>query len=172
MKISLLLAVLLLYLGAHQTASLASSSRPLVGHIMALLSVFEQADALPAESSPDANALIHALIQTQAALTKSTDHATRRWFSQALHVPEQQGGISIPADALTSRTLEAILTYAAIHSPFATPGVLAGLKEFHVEQSDFELMARVYRQTESRLSRVGQDLHALYEKELRAMPFR
>jgi len=172
MKISLLLAVLLLYLGAHQTASPASSSRPLVGHIMALLSVFEQADALPAESSPEANALIHALIQTQAALTKSTDHATRLWFSQALHVPEQLGGMGIPADALTSRALEAILNYAAIHSPSASPGVLEGLNKFHVEQSDFELMARVYHQAETRLSRVGQDLHGLYEKELRLIPFR
>jgi hypothetical protein len=139
---------------------------------MALLSVFEQADALPAESSPEANALIHALIQTQAALTKSTNQATRLWFSEALHVPDQGGGIKIPSDALTSRTLEAILTYAVIHPPFTTPGVLAGLKEFHVEQSDLDLMARVYRQSASRLSRQGLDLHALYEKELRAMSFR
>ena len=172
MKISLLLAVLLLCLGAHQAASQLSSSRPLVSHIMALLSVFEQANALPAESAPEANALIHALIQTQAALTKSTDHATRRWFSKALHVRQQPGGITLPMTALTSRTLEAILTYAALDSPFATPEVLAGLREFHVGQSDFELMARVYRQAESRLSSAGQDLHTLYEKELRAMPVR
>ena len=36
------------------------SSRPLVGHVMALLATFEQADVLPPENSPEANALIHA----------------------------------------------------------------------------------------------------------------
>ena len=73
-----LLAALVVSLLLNQAASAASSAQPLVGHIMALLSVFEQADALPPESSPEANQLIHALIQTQAALTKSTDPATRR----------------------------------------------------------------------------------------------
>src|SRR5437870_1155105 len=62
----------------------AESNRALVGHVMALLSVFERAGVLPPESSPEANNLIHALIQTQAALTKSTDPATRRWFGDAL----------------------------------------------------------------------------------------
>src|SRR2546426_7281457 len=52
-------------------------SRPLVGHVMALLAVFEEAAVLPPETSPEANALIHALIQTQAALIKSTNPATR-----------------------------------------------------------------------------------------------
>ncbi len=49
------------------TSAAGEPSRPLVGHIMALLAVFEEADVLPPEASPEANALIHALIQTQAA---------------------------------------------------------------------------------------------------------
>src|SRR3989475_10771973 len=66
------------------TSAAGESSRPLVGHIMALLAVFEEADVLPPETSPEANALIHALIQTQAVLTKSTNPATRGWFAEAL----------------------------------------------------------------------------------------
>jgi len=137
---------------------------------MALLSVFEQADALPPESSPEANQLIHALIQTQAALTKSTDPATRRWFSEALRRAEQRGGIPIPSDALTSRALEAILTYAATHRPVDEPAVLAGLKAFNIGDSDFTLMARVYQQAKSRLNAARQDLHSVYEKERQKMP--
>jgi hypothetical protein len=167
-----LLAVLLLSVVAQPAASIASSSQPLVGHIMALLSVFELADALPTESSPEANALIHALIQTQAALTKSTDQATRLWFSEALRMAEKPGGPLIPSDALSSRTLEAILTYAALHPPADTPGVIPGLRRFNVGQSDFELMARVYRRAQSGLTRAGQDLHSLYEKERRTMSLR
>jgi hypothetical protein len=167
-----LLAVLLLSLAAHPAGSIANSSPPLVGHIMALLSVFEEADALPTESSPEANSLIHALIQTQAALTKSTDPATRLWFSEALRMAQKPGGPTIPSDALSSRTLEAILTYAALHPPADSAEVLPGLRQFNVGQSDFDLMARVYRRAQSRLTSAGQDLHVLYEKERRAMPFR
>jgi len=140
---------------------------------MALLSVFEQADALPPQSSPEANQLIHALIQTQAALTKSADPATRRWFSEALRTAGQRGGVAIPSDALTSRALEAILTYAAIHRPADDDAqVLAGLKEFNIGESDLKLMARVYQQARSRLSAAGRDLHSVYEKERQKMPLR
>jgi len=171
-KITCLLAALVFSLLMNQAASSASSPRPLVGHIMALLAVFEQADALPPESSPEANQLIHALIQTQAALTKSTDPATRRWFSEALRRAEQRGGVPIPSDALSSRALEAIMAYAAIHRPVDEPGVLAGLKEFNIGESDLTLMARVYQQAKSRLSAAGQNVHALYEKEREKMPLR
>jgi len=165
-----LISVLVFSFLINQAASAASSARPLVGHIMALLAVFEQADALPPESSPEANQLIHALIQTQAALTKSTDPATRRWFSEALLRGTQRGGIPIPSDALTSHALEAILTYAATHRPVDEPAVLAGLKAFNIGESDFTLMARVYQQEKSRLSAAGQDLHSVYEKERQKIP--
>jgi len=171
-KTTCLLAALVVSLLLNQAASAASSAQPLVGHIMALLSVFEQANALPPESSPEANQLIHALIQTQAALTKSTDPATRRWFAEALRRTEQQGGGPVPSDALTSRALEAILTYAAIRRPVDDPEVLAGLKDFNIGESDFTLMARVYQQAKSRLSAAGQDLHSVYENERQKMPLR
>lgn len=162
-------AVLLLCGAATQAASAASSDKALVRHIMALLSVFEQAHALPPESSPEANALIHALIQTQAALTKSTNPATRLWFTEALRTAEQDAGVPVLSEALTSRALEAILTYAALRPPADAGGVLAGLEAFNVGQSDFDLMTRVYRQAQHRLATAGWDLHAVYEKERRAM---
>ena len=145
-------------------APAATSSRSLVGHVMALLSVFEQADVLPPENSPEANELIHALIQTQAALTKSDNPATRRWFQGALQPDDGK------ATALTSRTLEAILTYAALHPPEEDRAVLAGFREFNVTPADVALMARVYGAAASRLRADGQDIHALYDKERQKMP--
>jgi hypothetical protein len=164
-----LFVVLLLCGNATQAASATGSDQALVSPIMALLSVFEQADALPPEYSPEANALIHALIQTQAALTKSTHQATRLWFTEALRRAEQQVGAPVLSDALTSRALEAILMYAALRPPADARGVLAGLEAFNVGQSDFDLMTRVYREAKNRLAAAGWDLHALYEKERRAM---
>ncbi len=137
---------------------------------MALLSVFEQAHALPPEASPDAQTLVHALIQTQAALRKTTHQATRQWFSEALQKGEQVQGEALPPDALTSRTLEAILSYAASRPPTHAPEVMAGLTEFNVGRSELEVMARVYWHAKRALGAMGQDLHALYEKERGVMP--
>jgi len=147
-------------------------SRPLVGHIMALLAVFEEADVLPPETSPEANALIHALVQTQAALTKSTNPATRRWFADALRRSEAHETEPDPREGLTSRALEAIVAYAETHPPAAHPDVMAGLQEFNVSPADLELMARVYRQARDRFRSTGRNIHRVYETERRAMPLR
>src|SRR5207245_11520600 len=114
------------------TSVAGEPSRPLVGHIMALLAVFEEADVLSPEASPEANALIHALIQTQAALTKTTNPATRGWFAEALRRSEAPGAEPDPREGLTSRALEAIVTYAETHPPTARPDVMAGFQEFNV----------------------------------------
>jgi hypothetical protein len=147
------------------TAHSDTSSRQLVGPVMALLAVFEHADVLPSESSPEANQLIHALIQTQAALTKSTDSATRRWFSNALQLDDGAPPV------LTSRALEAILAYAAVHPPDENQAVLAGFRKFNVGPADFALMTRVYEAAVTRLRANGQDIHALYDAERQKMPF-
>ncbi|MDO8548040.1 MAG: hypothetical protein Q7R68_11895 [Nitrospirales bacterium] len=148
------------------------SSRPLVGHAMALLAVFEQAGTLPPETSPEANALIHALIQTQAALTKSANPATRKWFADALHRSHPPGSEPTLKDGLTSRALEAILTHAVSHPPLERPEVGAGLMEFNVRQADLDLLARVYWDARDRLRSAGQDIHRIYEAKRQAMPFR
>jgi hypothetical protein len=148
------------------------SSRPLVGHVMALLATFEQADVLPPENSPEANALIHALIQTQAALTKSTNQATRKWFTEALRRGASPGPELSPHDGLTSRTLEAILAYAATHPPADRPDVLAGLREFNVSQADLDRLARVYGQARDRFRAAAQDIHQVYAAQRQDMPFR
>lgn len=168
---SRLLALAIVWaLGAAPAAG--ESSRHLVGHAMAMLAVFEQADVLPPETSPEANALIHALIQTQAALTKSANKATRTWFADALRGRASPGAEPSPRDGLTSRALEAILVHAASHPPAERPEVQAGLMEFNVRQADLDLLARIYWNTRDRLRSAGQDIHRVYEAQRRAMPFR
>ena len=139
---------------------------------MALLAVFEQADVLPPETSPEANALIHALIQTQAALTKSTNKATRTWFADALRTSESPGAAPSPRDGLTSHALEAILAYAVSHPPSERPEVKAGLMEFNVRQADLDLLARVYGRARDRFRSTGQDIHRVYEAQRQTMPLR
>ena len=165
------LVALVLACALWVTSAAGESSRPLVGHIMALLAVFEEAGALPPENSPEANALIHALIQTQAALTKSANPATRGWFAAALRRSETPEAEPAPREGLTSRALEAIVAYAETHPPTARPDVMAGFQEFNVSPADLELMARVYRQARDRFRSTGRNIHRIYEAQRRAMPF-
>src|SRR2546425_12702091 len=125
-------------------------SRPLVGHVMALLAVFEEAAVLPPETSPEANALIHALIQTQAALTKSTNPATQSWFADALRRGEAREAAPDPREGLTSRTLEAIVTYAQTHPPTGRPDEMAGRRGVNRSPAHLHLMTRVYRRARDR----------------------
>ena len=154
------------------TSGAAESTSPLVGHVMALLAVFEEADVLPPETSPEANELIHVLIQTQAALTKTTNPATQRWFAEALRRSEASGAEPDPRGGLTSHALEAIVTYAETRPPVARPDVMAGFRDFNVSEADLDLMARVYRQARDRLRTTGRNIHRVYEAKRRAMPFR
>ncbi len=154
------------------TTAAGESSRPLVGHIMALLAVFEEAAVLPPETSPEANALIHALIQTQGVLTKSTNPATQGWFAEALRRSEAPGAEPDPREGLTSRALEAIVAYAETHPPAARPDVMAGFQEFNVNPADLDLMATVYRQARDRFRSTGRNIHASYEAQRRAVPLR
>jgi hypothetical protein len=166
------LAALALIWALPAMPAAGESSRSLVGHAMALLAVFEQAGTLPPETSPEANALIHALIQTQAALTKSANPATRQWFADALHRSHPPGAEPTLQGGLTSRALEAILTHAVSHPPSERPEVRAGLMEFNVRQADLDLLARVYWNARDRLRSAGQDIHRVYEAQRQAMPFR
>ncbi len=139
---------------------------------MALLAVFEEAAVLPPESSPEADMLIHALIQTQAALTKSTNAVVRTWFAEALLRADAPGSEAVPCDRLSSRTLEAILAHAAGHPPAAQPAVLAGLREFNIGQPDLDLLSRVYEKARAQLRSAGRDIHQAYDTQRQAMPFR
>src|SRR2546428_9763596 len=126
------------------SSAAGESSRPLVGHVMALLAVFEEAAVLPPETSPEANALIHALIQTQAALTKSTNPATQSWFADALRRGEAREAAPDPREGRTPRTLEAIVTYAQTHPPTAPPGAMAGPRGFNVSTAPVASRASAY----------------------------
>lgn len=138
---------------------------------MALLAVFEEADVLPPENSPEADTIIHALIQIQAALTKTTSKATQAWFAEALRSAGEHGTALDPHDGLSSRALEAILQHAVTHPPATRREVLAGLNAFHIGQTDVELLWRLFDQARNRLLTSGQDIHRLYERQREAMPF-
>ncbi len=145
-----------------------------VGTVMALLATFQNAGVLPPENSPDANRLIKALIQFQAAFMKSSNPAIAQLLRNAI---SNRLGADAPAvlqqftiSGWTSRSLEAFVDYTARNPIWNQPAIREGFKDFNVGQEDFELMARVFTEARVSLSSSNQDIHAVYAQWRRTMP--
>jgi hypothetical protein len=149
------------------------ASRQHVGTIMALLATFDDAGVLPPETSQDANRLIHALIQCQAAFMKSGHPAVQIYLGAALSGDSRDGdrlaAEQVRTEGLTSRSLEAIVDYSASRPPWEQPEVMDALREFNVGRPDVELIARTFQQARSRLAAQGRNIHAVYGARLKEM---
>jgi hypothetical protein len=150
----------------------ASSAK--VGAVMALLATFEDAGVLPPERSPDANRLIKALIQFQGAFMKSEHPAVQRWLRGAFAAKfvgdaeaEQE---TLKASGWTSRSLEAVVDFAAASPVWSEPGVGEGFRAFNVGRPDFDLLARVFTDARTWYSAGGRDIHEAYTARRKQMP--
>ena len=145
-----------------------------VGTVMALLAAFQDADVLPPESSPEANRLIKALIQFQAAFMKSQHPAVTHWLREAVTM---QGGPEAAAEVerfrargWTARSLEAVVDYAEGRALWDNAGMDEGFRAYHVGRDDFELLARTVRAARAGLAARGDTLHGTYTARRREMP--
>jgi hypothetical protein len=145
-----------------------------VGTIMALLAAFGEAGVLPPETSPDANRLIKALIQFQAAFMKSSSPAVRQLLSEALNSSLGDRGSAAEEEfrsqGWTSKSLEAFVDYAATGKPWDRREVVEGFRAFNVGPSDFDLLSRTFRAAQTKLAAEGRDLHVVYATRRREMP--
>jgi Kelch motif len=158
---------------APQRMSGRASSRQ-VGTIMALLATFQDAQALPSESGPDANRLIKALIQFQAAFMKSTDPAITQLLIDALTARfEHQANAEMArfhAAGWTSESLEALVEFITDRKSWQQPDIRAGFQTYHVGDEDFALLANTFFTARRNLADQGHNLHAIYASRRREMP--
>jgi N-acetylneuraminic acid mutarotase len=157
---------------AGRAMSRASSAK--VGAVMALLATFEDAGILPPENSPNANRLIKALIQFQAAFMTSEHPAIRQWLRNAF---TEKFGEAMPSalDAFrtggwTSQSLEAVVDYAAATPVWNSPDVADGFRAFNIGRSDFDLLAHVYTDARTAFAAKGQNVHDVYAARRKTMP--
>ena len=145
-----------------------------IGSVMALLAVFEKAQVLPPESSPEANQLIRALIQFQAAFLKSSIPAVRNFFSAAVEAQlgERAGAVSQAFHEIgwTSETLEALVDYSTSHSLWDQPDLRENFAAYNLKPGDWEIVQRTYLMARRQLAAKGQDLHAVFASHRQEMP--
>lgn len=145
-----------------------------VGAVMALLATFEDAGSLPPENSPNANRLIKALIQFQSAFMTSGHPAIQHWLREAFTAKfgeETPSALeAFRAGGWTSRSLEAVVDYAAATPVWNAPDVADGLRAFNIGRSDFDLLARIFTEAREAFSARGQNLHDAYAARRKTMP--
>lgn len=157
--------------GAKQ-AGRASSAK--VGAVMALLATFEDAGILPPENSPNANRLIKALIQFQAAFMTSEHPAIRQWLRNAFTEKFDEAMPSaleaFRTGGWTSQSLEAVVDYAAATPVWNYPDVADGFRAFNIGRLDFDLLAHIFKDARAAFSAKGQNVHDAYAARRKTMP--
>ena len=145
-----------------------------IGSVMALLATFDDAHVLPPESTPEANQLIHVLIQLQSAFLKSSDPAVRRYFSEAMasYFFDEASEVEqrFTRGGWNSRILEAVLLYEAYPQAWKSPELDSGLAAFNVNREDFDYLQSIFDQARQYFLRNRRDIHEIYRVRRQEMP--
>ena len=145
-----------------------------VGAVMALLATLEDAQALPPETSPEANQLIHTLIQLQAVVMKSRNVAVRRFVSAALQdkLGEQSSGMlrHVRQRGINAVVMEALVDYLTIHPLQEGSPVAEGFLDFNVRVRGLALLQQTVQTARRQLQERGETLEHLFAQRRREMP--
>ena len=145
-----------------------------IGSVMALLATFDEAKVLPPEHDPQANQLIHSLIQLQSTVMKSHVPEMRDWILNA--VQEKRGMVSgnlqdqVRSTGLTMDVLESLVDYAHQHSPWEYPAVAKEFHAFNVQQEDWILMQQILVDARNQLRIRGESLSNAFARRRLEMP--
>jgi len=146
-----------------------------IGSVMAILATFHEAGVLPPESSPEADRLIHALIQSQSVFLKSSDPVVRKVFSSALAEKfdaEKAASLTqaFAETGWTSETLEALVDYPAQRPPADEPHVAEIFRDYNVTITDWTFVGQVFAQARKELLKQGKQVHAVFAAQRASMP--
>ncbi|MGD9850248.1 MAG: hypothetical protein AB7T38_03170 [Nitrospirales bacterium] len=156
------------------TDSPQRTSRSLVNTVMALLATFDEAGVLPPEGTAQANQIIHALIQLQSAVVKTSDPELQRFLSEAIRVKVgdnwEETYRSIPHTGLTSVVVEALMTYASQSSMWTQPGVVLAFRQFNVTEDDWLVIETIFFRARDVYGQQGVSIHDAFSAWLKKVP--
>lgn len=146
-----------------------------IGSVMAILATFHEAGVLPPESSPEADRLIHALIQSQSMFLKSPDPVVRKIFVAALSEKfdakkAESLTQTFASTGWTSETLEALVDYPVQRPPADEPHVAELFRDYAVTTTDWKFVEQVFTKARERLLKQGKQVHAVFATQRASMP--
>ena len=145
------------------------TKQSLVNTVMALLATFDDAGVLPGEGTAQANQIIHALIQLQSALVKSTNPDLRLFVFEALRGKAGDGPDNVSgtllAEGLTSRVVEALVTSPAQPGMWERPAVVQAFQEFNVTEADWKVVETIFLHAREVYATQGLSIHEVFSAQ-------
>ncbi|RMH34249.1 MAG: hypothetical protein D6690_10930 [Nitrospirae bacterium] len=158
----------------HGNTTRSRATPAQVGAIMALLATFDKANVLPPETSAQANQIIHALIQVQAAITKSTHPSLQAFVRAALESRWGAQADSVLAEirrqGLTAEVLEVLIDYGKRRSIWDDSAIADGFLAFHVTRNDWQLLEEIVHKARHVFQASGTSLQRVFEQQRQHMP--
>jgi len=157
-----------------QASGYAATPTGLVGASMAVLAMFQDADVLPPEGTPEANRIIKSVIQFQSVFTKGSDPDVQAFLRQALAA--QRGGDAQEAlsrfrsAGWTSDVLEALGNQWDATTIEQREKLAPGFRQFNVNLEDFNSLMELVAKARVSLERRGQNIHQVFAQRRREMP--
>ena len=145
-----------------------------IGAVMAVLATFDEANVLPPEHDPQANQLIHTLIQLQSVVMKSQSPEVRDWVLSALKAKfgdsAEQVQEGLRRTGLTMDSLEAVVGYSAAHPPWNGDELADGFRAFNVRQKDWKLLREILLKAQEQIAVKGETLTEVFARRRLEMP--
>jgi len=157
-----------------QESGHAAAPTALIGASMAVLAMFQDADVLPPEGTPESNRIIKSVIQFQSVFTKGSDPDVQAFLRQALAA--QRGGDAQEAlsrfrsAGWTSDVLEALGNQWDVTTIEQREKLAPGFRQFNVNLEDFNSLMELVAKTRVSLERRGQNIHQVFAQRRREMP--
>jgi hypothetical protein len=136
--------------------------------------MFQDADVLPPEGTPESNHIIKSVIQFQSVFAKGNDPEVQEFLRNALAA--QRGGD--PQAALsqfhsagwTSNVLEALSDQWGATTLDQREKLAPGFRQFNISLGDFDSLMDLVAKTRISLERRGQNIHQVFAQRRREMP--
>ena len=157
-----------------QASGHAATPTGLVGASMAVLAMFQDADVLPPEGTPEANRIIKSVIQFQSVFAKGSDPDVQTFLREALAAQSgdhaQEALSQFRSSGWTSIILEALHDQWDQMTTDQREKLVRGFRQFNITVEDFDVLMGLVARTRISFERQGRSFHQVFAQRRREMP--
>ncbi|MGE0473048.1 MAG: hypothetical protein AB7P17_05395, partial [Nitrospirales bacterium] len=117
--------------------------------------------------------IIHALIQLQSVVVKTSDPDFQRFLAEAIRVQIgnnwEKTYRSLPQTGLTSIVCEALVTYASQSVVWEQQGVARVFRQFNVTEADWVVVETIFLRAREVYAQQGVSIHNVFSDWLNKM---
>ena len=128
---------------------------------------------LPPEGTAQANQIIHALIQLQSAVVKTSDPDLQRFLSEAIRIKVgkdwEETYRSLPRIGLTSMVFEALVSHDTQSGLWKQEGIARAFRQFNLTEEDWVVVKTIFLRARDVYTQQGASIHDAFSVWLKKM---